>query len=150
MIKESYLYTARSRQTRYYFVSEGENKRIVKTVVFSPLGKKLWNLGFGDLRYNGDIDDSTVSNNDDLVKVISTVAKIAYEFSDKYPLRRLQIKPVDEKRKRLYNHVFRRHYATISADFDIIGITGFNDSIIEKYSPEKTYNMFELNRKIKK
>ena len=147
MVKEAYLYTGLNRKTRYFFISEGENKRIVKTVVFSPLGNRLWNLGFGDLQYSGYIDDSVVSNNDDLIKVISTVAKIAYEFSDKYPLRRIQIKPVDEKRKRLYNHVFRRHYDTIDANFDIIGI---NEQERETYSPKKNYDIFELNRKIKK
>ena len=71
----------------------------------------------------------------------------AYEFSDKYPLRRIQIKPVDEKRKRLYNHVFRRHYATINANFDIIGTY---ESKKETYSPKKNYDTFELNRKIKR
>ena len=147
MVKEAYLYTGLNRKTRYFFISEGENKRIVKTVVFSPLGNRLWNLGFGDLQYSGYIDDSVVSNNDDLIKVISTVAKIAYEFSEKYPLRRIQIKPVDEKRKRLYNHVFRRHYDTIDANFDIIGI---NEQEREIYSPKKNYDIFELNRKIKK
>ena len=147
MVKDAYLYTGLNRKTRYFFISEGENKRIVKTVVFSPLGNRLWNLGFGDLQYSGYIDDSVVSNNDDLIKVISTVAKIAYEFSDKYPLRRIQIKPVDEKRKRLYNHVFRRHYDTIDANFDIIGI---NEQERETYSPKKNYDIFELNRKIKK
>ena len=147
MVKDAYLYTGLNRKTRYFFISEGENKRIVKTVVFSPLGNRLWNLGFGDLQYSGYIDDSVVSNNDDLIKVISTVAKIAYEFSDKYPLRRIQIKPVDEKRKRLYNHVFRRHYDTIDANFDIIGI---NEQERETYSPKKNYDIFELNRKRKK
>ena len=147
MVKDAYLYTGLKRKTRYFFVSEGENKRIVKMVVFTPLGKKLWNLGFGDLQYNGYIDDSVVSNNDDLIKVISTVAKITYEFSEKYPLRRIQIKPVDEKRKRLYNHVFRRHYATINANFDIIGTY---ESKKETYSPKKNYDTFELNRKIKR
>ena len=146
-VKDAYLYTGLNRKTRYFFISEGENKRIVKTVVFSPLGNRLWNLGFGDLQYSGYIDDSVVSNNDDLIKVISTVAKIAYEFSDKYPLRRIQIKPVDEKRKGLYNHVFRRHYDTIDANFDIIGI---NEQERETYSPKKNYDIFELNRKIKK
>ena len=148
MVKDAYLYTGLKRKTRYFFVSEGENKRIVKMVVFTPLGKKLWNLGFGDLQYHGYIDDSVVSNNDDLIKVISTVAKITYEFSEKYPLRHLQIKPVDEKRRRLYNHVFRRNYDIIYANFEITGINNLNGIIREHYSPEETYNSFELKRRL--
>ena len=81
------------------------------------------------------------------MKVISTVAKITYAFSNTYPLRRIKIEPVDEKRKKLYNHVFRRHYETINADFDIIG--QINEKR-ERYSPQKFYDSFELNRKVGK
>ena len=143
MIKESYAYIDFRDYTRYYFQSEGHNGKITKIVMFSSLGRSRWNLGFGDLK-NGDIDDSIVSNNHDLLKVISTVAKITYEFSDKYPSRRIIIKPVDEKRKKLYNHVFRRNYNVINATFDIIGVKRVKR---ESYSPENFYDHFELNRK---
>ena len=148
MVKEAYEYKSVNRKTVYVFVSEGQNKRVPKMVTFSPLGNKLWNLGFGDWQSDGSIDDSVISNNHDLIKVISTVAKIRYEFSEKYPLRTLQIKPVDEKRKRLYNHVFRRNYNIINANFEITGINSLNGIIKEQYSPEKTYNSFELKRRL--
>ena len=102
MIKESYVYIDVKNKTHYVFQSEGQSGKILKAVVFTNLGERLWNLGFGDLQ-NGDIDNAIVSNNHDLVKVIGTVAKIAYEFSNNFPLRRILINPVDEKRKRLYN-----------------------------------------------
>ncbi|MDZ7879797.1 MAG: hypothetical protein U5L45_19115 [Saprospiraceae bacterium] len=105
--------------------------------------RRLWNLGFGDWK-DGKIDNSVVSNNNDIVRVISTVAKIAYEFSGNFPQRIIQIKPVDEKRKVLYNHIFRRNYATINVNFNINGFKGRKK---EKYSPNKIYDRFELNRK---
>ena len=145
MLKESYTYISFKRKTFHIFRSEGDNGSIPKMVIFSYAGKKLWNLGFGDLQPDGDIDDSIVSNNNDLIKVISTVAKIAYEFSDKYPLRSIQIKPVDEKRRKLYNHVFRRNYNIINIDFEIIGVNGRRG---EDYSPKKFYESFKLNRRL--
>ena len=146
MVKEAYSYKDLHKKIVYFFESESQNKKIPKMVIFSNEGRGLWNLGFGDLQPDGNIDDSVISNNDDLIKVISTVAKITYDFFGTYPLRRILIKPVDEKRKRLYNHVFRRHYDTISADFDIMGIVGRKK---ENYSPKKNYDKFVLNRKIK-
>ena len=146
MINESYAYIDIKNKTHYVFQSEGQNGKILKAVVFTNLGERLWNLGFGDLQ-NGDIDDAIVSNNHDLVKVISTVAKIANEFSNNFPLRHIVINPIDAKRKRLYNHVFRRHYEVISTNFSIIGI---NKRKKETYSPQKIYDSFELIRKFGK
>ena len=68
----------------------------------------------------------------------------AYEFSEKFPFRRIQIKPVDEKRRKLYNHVFRRNYEVINVHFQIVGINGRKR---ENYSPNNYYQRFEINRK---
>ena len=146
MLKESYTYLASPDKTIYLFQSEGKNGQIIKVIAFTPVGKNLWNVGFGDLNEE-QIDDSVVSNNHDIVKLISTVAKAIYEFSDEFPSRRIQIKPVDEKRKRLYNHVFRRNYEVINATFQVTGINGRKK---EPYSPEKLYDNFELKRKFVK
>jgi hypothetical protein len=143
MITESYHYLALGSNLYYYFQSEGKQGKIGKVVTFSRLQNKFWNLGFGDLQ-GKDINDSVVSNNHDIVKLIGTVAQIAYDFSDKYPKRGIEITPVDEKRKNLYNHVFRRHYEVINAKFHIIGL---NNSIAEEYSPEKKYEVFRLKRR---
>lgn len=146
MLKESYNYLSSPNKAIYLFESEGKNGKIMKVIAFTSVGKSLWNLGFGDL-HNEQIDDSVISNNHDIVKLISTIAKITYEFSDEFPSRRIQIKPVDDKRKRLYNHVFRRNYEVIKATFQITGINGRKK---EPYSPEKFYDNFELKRKFVK
>ena len=144
MITDSYKYVALGNNPYYYFQSEGKQGTIAKIVTFSRLTNKYWNLGFGDLQ-GREINDSVVSNNHDIVKLISTVAKIAYHFSDKFPKRGLEINPVDEKRKSLYNHVFRRNYEAIDANFHIIGVNNEGDE--EVYSPKKNYDLFRLKRK---
>ena len=45
----------------------------------------------------GDIDDSIITNNQDAIKVIRTVAKITMNFFEDYPLSTILINPVDEK-----------------------------------------------------
>lgn len=143
MLKETYFYLDTEDKTEYYFQSEGPQGKIIKKVIFSPMDEDLWNLAFGDL-HNGDIDDSIISNNNDIVKILATIVKIAYEFSAEFPTRSIHIKPVDKKRKQLYNNVFRRNFEIISQTFHIIGTS--ND-IDEGYSSEKFYDIFKLKRK---
>jgi hypothetical protein len=146
MITEHYDYFAYESKTLYLFESEGEQGAIVKIVIFTHYEGVFWNLAFGDVSGNS-IDDSVVSNNHDIVKVMSTIGKIVYDFSAQYPTRGIYIRPVDEKRKKLYNHVFRRNYDVINRIFDVVGIF---DAIEEDYSPKKSYDVFKLKRKFVK
>lgn len=143
MITETYRYLSSKNKTQYFFESEGIQGKIIKVVLFTYIKDDIWNLGFGDW-HKGNIDHWIVSNNNDLVKVIGTVAKIAYEFLEIHPNRSVEIKPIDEKRKRLYNHIFRRHFSIIEPVFQIIG---YKDTVGEYYVPEKNYDSFELKRK---
>ena len=114
MIEQPYPYFVLQEKTQYIFKSIGE-KDVLKIVQISPLDEKdIWNLGFGDLGDDGFVDDSVVTNNHDAQKVLRTVAKIAIDFLEKYPDHTLEIKPVDTKRKRLYNGIFQRYFKEIS------------------------------------
>lgn len=146
MFTESYNYVNLPKKPIYIFQSEGQQGKILKGIMFTSMGKNVWNLAFGDI-IEGDINDSIISNNLDIVKVIGTVAKVVYAFSAQFPLRQIYIRPIDEKRKKLYNHVFRRHYDDISLTFHIMGIL---NEIPENYSPEKFYDNFKLKRKFVK
>ena len=143
MVNKHYEYLSFNSNTTYYFQSEGKQGIIPKVIVFTPLEDDDWNLAFGDL-YQTDIDDAVISNNHDIVKVLSTIAKVVYEFSAHYPSRNIIIEPVDEKRKKLYNHVFRRNYEDICLVFDVIGTVNGKK---EAYSSKKTYDIFKLKRK---
>jgi hypothetical protein len=143
MITEHYEYIAFEDKPIYYFESEGKQGKIPKLILFTPLDKNLWNLGFGDLKEEY-VNDSVISNNHDIVKIMGTLAKIVYAFLDENPSSSIRIKPVDEKRGRLYNHIFRRNYEAINNSFDIVGIIKRRK---EAYRPEKIYEYFELKRK---
>jgi hypothetical protein len=146
MIEETYRYVQVPDELVYVFRSEGINGVIKKIVIFTPIGKNKWNLGFGDWQ-NNDIDDKVMTNNHDVVKVIGTVAKITYAFFEKYPDAFLIIKPVDEKRKKLYNIVFQRHYQTLISEFKIVAQIKKRQK--EVYLPKKMYDRFELSLKSK-
>ena len=84
MITETYQYLFTNGKTQFVFQSEGIQGNIIKIVQFSILNNGKWNLGFGDFKA-GLIDDKVLSNNHDVVRVISTVAKITIDFFEKYP-----------------------------------------------------------------
>lgn len=143
MIDEHYRFLDLDNKTFYLFQSEGRQGKVMKAVAFTLDNDNLWNLGFGDLK-NGKIDDSVITNNFDVPKVMRTIAKIIFDFIEQHPDKFVIIKPVDEKRKRLYNRIFQRHYEDIEPIFELIGIIGYH---IEPYSKEKSYDFFVLKLK---
>jgi hypothetical protein len=146
MIEETYTYVQVRDELLFAFKSEGVNGVILKVIIFTPLKKNKWNLAFGDW-LNNDVDDTIMTNNHDVVKVIGTVAKVTYAFFEKYPDAVVVIKPIDEKRKTLYNIVFKRHYQVIINNFQILARKKGHRK--EVYSPKKMYDSFELNLKSK-
>jgi hypothetical protein len=143
MIDQHYPYVAVKDNTHYIFESVGEKGSILKAVVFTQITKNTWNLGFGDLK-NQHIDDSIITNNQDAAKVIRTVAKIAFVFLVRNPKSVIVIKPVDEKRKKLYNSIFQRYFSEIEPIFDVCGVLGKKQEV---YSPLKRYDRFKITFK---
>ena len=143
MITDSYPYFAIKNNTSFIFESIGNQGTIIKIIQFTLLDSGEWNLGFGDWK-NGIIDDLTISNNHDLIRVIQTVAKATYVFFEEYPESVVIIKPVDERRKRLYNLVFQRHIQSIELVFKVVGII---DDEKETFLSKKMYDNFEITLK---
>ena len=85
MVNEYYPYIATQENTIFFFESIGSQGKIIKAVVFEMNKFGKWNLGFGDMTDDYRVDSKVISNNQDVFKVISTVAKIAYTFMDIYP-----------------------------------------------------------------
>ena len=140
MLGETYDFKLSPDKLYYLFRSQGPKGEIIKVVLFQRIRQKRFNLAFGDMK-DGQMDDNIVSDNHDFVKVIATVAACVYDFVKNNPGIALEIVPVDERRKMLYNAVFKRHHVFIQQQFSILG--GIDD-IPEPYSAEKIYDLFEL------
>lgn len=143
MISTTYKLKSSKDQTKFGFISLGPKGVFKKVIMFDRLSNGKWNLAFGDLTA-GDVDDVVITNNNDITKVLGTVAMATYIFSEKYPNRRIIIRPVDDKRKRLYNVIFNRHIDTISFVFDVFGKI---KNRWQPFSKEISYDSFELSRK---
>lgn len=122
-------------------------KSIEKIVEFKPLTANLWNLAFGDKKEN-DWEDNTISNNDDMRKVLQTIVNAIHLFLDFYPESDILIRPLDYQRKLLYNRTFQQKWSEIDKLFYVLAFV-INDSnhIVEDYNPTKIYDYFVISRK---
>lgn len=144
MIEQPYPYFEVIPKTYYAFQSVGEQGTVTKIVQFTPVGFNIWNLGFADLKKDGTIDGLSLTNNQDALKVLRTVAKIAIDFLTQYPNSILEINPADEKRRRVYNKLFQKHFEELELFFNIFGIFADEEEI---YTPSKFYDKFQITFK---
>jgi hypothetical protein len=57
----------------FEFISEGHNGNILKRIEFMPTPwPNFYNLAFGNVNENGELDDLTISNNGDRNKILAT------------------------------------------------------------------------------
>ncbi len=78
----------------YTFNSVGKQGIITKVIVYEPVQDDiLYNLAFGDYDSNtGNIDDLSVSNNGDTIKVLATVIHTIENFFQYFPNAELMIR----------------------------------------------------------
>jgi len=118
----------RPHSQRYVFTSIGK-KRIDKVVDFVPLGiRNIMNLAFGDLLPDGSVDDTSRSNNGDLVKVLATVIGILRDYTSEYPQVEVFFAGSTVERTRLYTRILKTYFATFNKEFTIYGIAGSENS----------------------
>jgi hypothetical protein len=113
---------------RYAFISVGR-LRIKKVVIFSKMRtKNTFNLGFGDLRSDGSIDDSVSSNNGDIVKVMATVIAIIDDFTLKNRGVNIIFTGSTVERTKLYTRILKSYFLTFSKEFVITAFMWAGDS----------------------
>lgn len=143
MINNPYSYLDSNHKTRFAFQSEGVKGKVIKVIQFERSKDGKWNLGFGDWK-KGKVEDSVMTNNQDALKVIRTVANATIDFLKEHPQSIVKIEPVDDRRKQFYNLIFKRHYKSIEP---IFLVKGFLKDEIEIYNPRKFYDNFEISLK---
>jgi len=111
--------------SRWDFTSIGKKGPVCKGVFFSKTGmSEVYNLAFGDLDENGEIDDLSVSDNGDRDKVLATVVKIVTAYTTQFPGRWIEFKGSTDSRTRLYRMAIGLNLEELSLKFGIFGLTG--------------------------
>jgi hypothetical protein len=145
MIDDRYLLRADIDSKMFKFISEGPKGNIEKIVYYTERRANIYNLSFGD--YNeliNDFDDKVVTNNGDSLKVLATVAKSLYVFTDRYPDALIIATGSTFARTRLYRIGITNNLFLIEKDFHVFG---YRDNEFVKFERNGPYEGFLVKRK---
>ncbi|MBO9617273.1 MAG: hypothetical protein J7619_31605 [Dyadobacter sp.] len=123
MKEKFYQFEASADYLYFWFESCSSGCTIPKIVEFDEIEIGTFNLAFGDIDSHGRLNDSVVSNNGDMEKVLATVVQVVLTFLEKYPTRRVYFSGNSPARNRLYRAILSRDIENWSNVFEVDGIT---------------------------
>ncbi len=102
------------------FISIGKNGAIPKRIEFVQTEwDNVYNLAFGDIDVDGEMDDHSVSDNGDRNKILATIANAIEKYTKRYPLRWILFKGSTDERTRLYRMAIGLNIVELAARFEI-------------------------------
>jgi len=142
-----YLYKSENKLNHFEFLSEGPNGTIRKIVEYTNTGRKnIFNLAFGDYdKENESINDLSITNNGDSLKILATVASTVYAFTKKNPKSWIFATGSTSARTRLYRMGISNNLAEIQEDFKVFGLT-IDDGVWEEFIVGEDYEAFLITK----
>ena len=140
MSQPAYPIRTTSSRLQFAFESINEGHVVQKRIEFTafPVNPDIYNLAFGDLNEEGVLDDLTVSNNQDMERVLATVIQALVVFLETYPNKTVFFTGSTVTRTRLYRAAINR----VIADYEELRVDGIMDTTIERFQPNKPYQAF--------
>jgi len=147
MLESRYIFDISPDVLTFEFESVGPKGTVAKVVRYTEINvRNIYNLGFGDKDpQSGYIDDLSITNNNDSQKVLATVARTLYVFTEQYPDAIVFATGSTVARTRLYRMGITNNLAAIEQDFDIFGLT--TDEEWEPFRKNVMYHGFSVRRK---
>jgi hypothetical protein len=127
------------------FISEGKNGQIPKRIVFTATGRTgVYNLAFGDIDENGEIDDYCIINNGGRNKILATVVSVIKAYSERFPERFIFFRGSTTERTRLYRMAIGLNLEELCAEFNIYS---YVNEEIRPFSRDIEVTAFLIKRK---
>lgn len=128
------------------FVSNGKNGPIPKRVTFTSIElDNVYNLAFGDVDENGEIDDYIKSDNGDRNKILATIFKVVDLYTKKYPERWIAFSGSTKERTRLYRIAVGLNLEELCQNFEIYVYT---EEGLKPFCKNMEVSVFVIKRKI--
>lgn len=140
----NYELEASNNDTVYSFSDTVSGIEYNYRIIYAPIPNNptIYNLGFGLIDLNDQLDDEAEPNINNLAKVIKTVGLTIYEFTNAYPERSVYFSGNTKQKQFLYDRVIRNNYELLSKTFKIYGQD--HTSQFVEYKPNATYLAFIL------
>ena len=150
MNNQKYIYKSEECLKIYEFISEGPKGQIKKMVQYTETGtENVYNLAFGDYDdETNSINDLSITNNGDSLKVLATVASTVYAFTDKYTNAWIFATGSTAVRTRLYRMGITNNIEEIKSDFEVYGLTT-ETNVWEEFIIGEDYEAFLITKKSK-
>jgi hypothetical protein len=147
MEKPTYNVKSSDDGLKYFFESINDDKIIKKVVAYLPSAESpnLYQLIFGDLLPNGEIDVFANSNNQDMRIVLTTVVGTIAEFFEKNPRKTVAFTGSTNSRTRLYRAAIAKFIQTTELYYQVLGI--LEDDSIEIFNPNHQYYAYLIKQK---
>jgi uncharacterized protein DUF6934 len=109
----------------------------------------VYNLAFGNMLDNGEVDDYVKNDNKDRNKILATVAAAVYEFTARNPHKYVFFAGSTSSRTRLYRMALTNNLSELSTDFEIYGLNWHKSAFeMTRFEKGKDYYGFLVKRKI--
>ena len=143
MKQQFYKYLRDEECLWFEFESVSEHKTVKKVIVFSAINDRndIFNLGLVDALDDGSYSDKSVTNNQDLEKVMATVIRALLLFFEKHPTKMVYIQGSTKERTRLYQIIVARELSEVEKIFTIFGL---KESYSEPFQKNQNYDAFVL------
>ena len=117
-------------------------------VEYTETGQEnVFNLAFGDYdKVTKSIDDLSITNNGDSLKVLATVASTVYAFTERHPESWIFATGSTSVRTRLYRMGITNNLVEIQADFRVFGLR-IEDNEWEEFIVGEDYDAFLITKK---
>lgn len=135
LIKHDFYKYLRDEDCQWFeFESVSVHKSVKKVVVITPFhdNPDIFNLALADAFPDGSYSDKSVTNNDDMEKVMATVIRTVLRFFERHPTKLVYIEGSTAERTRLYRIVISREISEIEKTFAVFGLLNDNMEIFKK------------------
>lgn len=133
--KNNYTLHSQNEGFTFYFVSNGIKGDVLKVVSYKLISDDLYNLGFGDFDFeSGTVSDTSITDNGDLRKVISTVIQTIHHFFDQNPSKQIYIEGSTILRTQFYHRIIDRYFDDFGTKYQILGFKGKQYELFNKLS----------------
>ena len=146
MDEPNYKFSAVDERLTFEFDSVSTDKVIRKLVQFRLIDfeAELYNLALVDILFDGSASGLSVSNNNDMPKVLATVFRTLLYFFDRHKDEKILIQGSTKSRTRLYQMAIVKYLPELEHKFEI---WGFVNNEFEDFTKGKSYNGFVIKQK---